>query len=363
MGGSFEAALYGGQAPRKRRTGWIIGGAVAVGVALCVVGVIFAPLAYSAFTSQFGAPSVIRGLVPTVCPGAVAHDTVPTDSTGQFTVQPLYLEALKYTGDASGQPASQRADIWAKDVVYPYPPMADIFTEAVGGVDAWAKALGALDPNTFRCLVYDMQQAHITDHALSILQADAKVIPGPSTLAYLVPWYTTTFGGASQEQSLLIPIWEAVPLDRTLARAPSEFNYIDFPLDHEYLEVARYDRLGDSTNAYLTLLDNMVTDGMADQFAAHMTGEPTYSFMSADQEATLWASFKPTINNYANPNQGADMLGDPANGIPDGAGYQIGDHIVGDYLALHPNVTFNQLAAMDAQTVYAGSGYDGVYNG
>jgi len=139
----------------------------------------------------------------------------------------------------------------------------------------------------------------------------------------------------------------------------SDWSYMEFALDHEYMEVARYDRLGSLGNAYQTLLDNMVTDGLADQFAAHMTGEEPATVMSSSLEAKLWAQFKPTMNDYANPNQEAQMLGDPAHGIPNGAGYQIGDHIVAGYLAQHPRVTFNQLAAMDAATIYAGSGYDG----
>lgn len=159
---------------------------------------------------------------------------------------------------------------------------------------------------------------------------------------------------------MLIPMWEADPLNRLLPRDPSDWSFMYFPLYHEYLEVARYDRLGSVGNAYLTLLDNMVTDGMADNFAAHMTGGGLQSFgIPSDEEARVWAQFKPDINNYANPNQEADMFGDPAQGIPDAAGYQIGDHIVLGYIQRHPNVTFDQLAGMDANTIYAGSGYDG----
>jgi hypothetical protein len=358
----MEAALYGNQPPERPRKSrarwWIIGGVVA-GVVICLALALLAPFAYLTFNGRVQAPGSLSRLEPLACPGAVARDTVPTDASGQFTVQPLYRETLVYAGDSRTAPASQRADLWAKDVLGPYPPMDDIFTESVGGIDAWQKELGAVDPNTFRCLVYDMQQADLTDHALNILQADAKQIPGPTTFAYLVPWYSTTFGGASQEQSLLIPIWEISPLDRTLPRVKSDFAYMDFPLDHEYLEVARYDRLGSVTNAYLTLLDNMVTDGMADQFGAHMTGRPIPQRISSAQESQFWTEFEPHMNDYANPDQGADMLGDPARGIPDGVGYQIGDHIVGDYLARHPKVTFNQLVAMDAQTIFAGSGYNG----
>ncbi len=352
----------GGRPPEpKRRTGWVIGGVVAAVVALCVcvVAAVLAPLALTRITGRLTIPGAGK-IIPQVCGNAVPRDPIPTDTTGQFTVQPLYAEALNYANDAASQPASQRADLWEKDVLYPYPPMNDIFSENFGSIDQWAQALGSKDPNEFRCVVLDMQTAHIEQKALVTLQAAAKQVPGPHTLAYLVPWYDEHIGGASQEQSLLIPVWENDPLNRTLARdGSSDWPFIAFALDHEYLEVARYDRLGSVSNAYLTLLDNMVTDGMADNFAAHMTGQPIERGMDPATEAALWAKYKPTINQYGNPNQEAVMLGDPANGIPDAAGYQIGDHIVADYLARHPNVTFDQLASMDANTIYAGSGYDG----
>jgi uncharacterized protein YjaZ len=53
------------------------------------------------------------------------------------------------------------------------------------------------------------------------------------------------------------------------------------------------------------------------------------------------------------------MLGDAAQGIPNAAGYAIGDDIVAHYLHQHPTATFNQLVGMDAQTIFDGSGYDG----
>jgi hypothetical protein len=271
------------------------------------------------------------------------------------------VEALNYAGDAEGQPTSQRVQFWAKDVLTPYPPMDDIFTEAVGGIDQWGQSLNTIDPNAFRCVVMDMQRAHVAEQALAALQAAAKQVPGPQTRAYLVPWNTSKFYGASQEQSLIIPFWENDPLNRLLPRnASQDWFYMVFALDHEYFEVARYDRLGSVTNAYLTLLDNMVTDGLADNFAAHMTNGPSQDWgISPGEEASLWAQFKPTMNDYGNPNEQAQMLGDPAHGIPDAAGYAIGDHIVAGYLARNPGVTFDQLAAMDAQTIYAGSGYNG----
>jgi hypothetical protein len=246
------------------------------------------------------------------------------------------------------------------DVLGQYPPMDDIFTSAVGGVDQWNTSLSAIDPSAFRCVVQDMQSARLEAQALAVLHAAAKEIPGPKTTAYLVPWNTDKFYGASGSQSLLIPFWEQDPLNRALPRdAANDWFYMPGALDHEYLEVVRYDRLGSVDNAYQTLLGNMVTDGLADNFAEHMTGSPIDWGIDPAEEAALWARFKPDVTQYANPNEASQMLGDPSQNIPNAAGYVIGDHIVALYLQKHPDVTFNQLAGMDAQTIFAGSGYNG----
>ncbi len=347
--------------PARRRRGWLFAGAgvVALALCVCVVGVTLGPLALARLRGRAQTVNATRATTQ-VCPAAQASDAPPHDATGQFTVQPVYAEALAYARDAASQPKSQRVHLWSVDVLGEYPPMDDIFTNAVGGVDQWNTSLSGIDPSAFRCVVQDMQSAGVAAQALGVLQAAAKQVPGPQTTAYLVPWNTDKFYGASGEQSLLIPFWEQDPLNRALPRdATSDWGYMSGALDHEYLEVARYDRLGSPDNAYQTLLDNMVTDGLADNFAQHMTGEQIDWGISSAEEATLWARFKPDVTQYANPDESAQMLGDASQGIPNAAGYAIGDHIVALYLRQHPAVTWNQLAGMDAQTIFAGSGYDG----
>lgn len=336
-----------------------MGGGAAIMLCVCALAVALAPLVVLVTSRITG--SLTRTVAQVACSSTSTRDIAPVDATGQFTVQPVYAEVMRYATAAEGQPASQRAQIWNRDVLNPYPPMNDIFTEAVGGTDASARELGSIDPGTFRCITQDMEAAHVTEQALSALKRAAQDLRGPHTLVYLLPWISHTFGGASQERSMLIPMWEADPLNRTLPRDPErDWSFMYFPLYHEYLEVVRYDRLGSASNAYLTLLDNVVTDGMADNYAARMSGYGLQDFgISAGEEARVWAQVKPTLNQYANPNQEAVMTGDPTRGIPRAAGYQIGDHIVAGYLARHPGVTFNQLAGMDAQAIYAGSGYDG----
>ena len=342
------------------RRGWVLavaGTLTVMMVCVCVATATLGPLAAARLAARPGAPTATAA---PICPSATSSDAVPSDPTGQFMVQPVYAEALAYAHDAAGQPKSQRVHLWSVDVLGQYPPMADIFTNAVGGVDQWNTSLSGIDPAAFRCVVQDMESTRVADWALSTLHAAAKEIPGPKTTAYLVPWNTDKFYGASGEQSLLIPFWEQDPLNRSLTRNNTvDWFYMPGALDHEYLEVARYDRLGSADNAYQTLLDNMVTDGLADNFANHMTGSHIDWGISPSEEATLWARFEPTVTQYANSNEEAQMLGDPSQGIPNAAGYAIGDHIVALYIQRLPGVTFNQLAGMDAQTIYAGSGYTG----
>lgn len=353
----IESSPAHDQPPQRRRRWFIIGAALVANLlCICVVAVTLGPLALQAALGRSHAASQAS----LACPQAHASDSAPQDATGQFTVQPVYAEALTYAHDATGRPASQRVHLWSVDVLGQYPPMDDIFTNAVGGVDQWNTSLSAIDPAAFRCVTQDMQSAQVVALALANLQAAALQVPGPKTTAYLVPWNTDTFYGASGEQSLLIPFWEPDPLNRSLTRdAATDWFYMNGALDHEYLEVARYQRLGSAGNAYLTLLDNMVTDGLADNFAEHMTGEQMDWGISPSEEATLWARFQPTVTEFANPDEASQMLGDSSQGIPNAAGYAIGDHIVALYLQKHPQVTFNQLAGMDAQTIFDGSGYTG----
>lgn len=354
----MEPPLADERRPQRRRV-WLCAAAGLLVLTLCVsiVGVTLGPLALNRLLHQ---PHGVASTAALVCPGAAASDATPRDAAGQFTVQPVYAEALTYARDAAGQPKSQRVHLWSVDVLGQYPPMDDIFTNAVGGVDQWNASLSAIDPAAFRCVVQDMQASGVAAQALAVLQAAAKQIPGPTTTAYLVPWNTDKFYGASGVQSLLIPFWEQDPLDRSLPRdATSDWSYMPGALDHEYLEVVRYQRLGSLDNAYQTLLDNMVTDGLADNFAEHMTGGQIDWGISPSEEAALWARFQPTVTQYANPDEGSQMLGDPSQNIPNAAGYAIGDHIVALYLRRHPGATFDQLAGMDAQTIFAGSGYTG----
>lgn len=341
---------------------WLLAALVAIVVLVGAVGyaAVAIPPSLQLARAMLSRPAYSTG-TPRLCASARASDAAPQDAgSGQFLVRPMYAEALRYAQDAAGQTPDQQVHYWAVDVLGPVPLLEDLFSDAAGDVSQWRTTLSGLDPTDFRCVVEDMQQSNVARLALQTLQRDAATLPGPTTHVYLVPWYTTTFGGASAEKTILIPYWESQPQNRVLPRDGRAWSLAPWALDHEYLEVSRYQRIGED-NAYLTLLGNLVTDGMADSFAAAMEGTDSYNdfLLQPDQERSLWARIAPAVDQVANPLQRAVMLGDPAQGIPADAGYCIGYHIVQGYRKRHPGTPFSQLAGMDADTIFAGSGYSG----
>ncbi len=111
--------------------------------------------------------------------------------------------------------------------------------------------------------------------------------------------------------------------------------------------------------AYVNLLANMVTDGMADSFASAQThvSQPWDSTLTPQEERTIWDFIQPHLRDQSE--QDAVMLGGGAFNFPAYTGYTIGFHIVQGYLARHPGVSFPALAGMSTDTVFAGSGYNG----
>jgi uncharacterized protein YjaZ len=109
-----------------------------------------------------------------------------------------------------------------------------------------------------------------------------------------------------------------------------------------------------------TLLEVMVTEGMADAFAAQAFPEapaqPWAEVLSPQQLRTLWARAQPSLDQlldlhgYAKWFQGKGRL-------PAWTGYSIGSGIVSSYLARHPEARASDLVTVPAQEVLRGSGW------
>jgi hypothetical protein len=294
------------------------------------------------------------------CMSASPTDAAPNDSSGQFTLHPLYTETLAYTLDIQGRPVSSRSDRWTYDVENGDPILEYLFTSIRNAQD-WQATLTGTTPDAFRCAVEDAQAQDITGQVLSALQVDAALLSGPPTDVYLMPFPTRDVGGVSTTKAILIPFWEPNPADRSLLRDYSRiWGFVPFAVAHEYFEVVRYDHIGEG-RAYETILDNIVTDGMAEAFGSHQTGQdsPSDTAMTVDVEEQVWGRIQSSLDAVGSPLQDSVMFGDASQGIPTDAGYCIGFHIVRDFLRIHPTATFAQLAGMSAKAVLAGSGYIG----
>jgi hypothetical protein len=125
-------------------------------------------------------------------------------------------------------------------------------------------------------------------------------------------------------------------------------------LAHELDETKRsLDGPGGAT----TLLDWLVTDGLADHFALQAfprsPPSPWDHALSQGQERRLWRKARPRLHEFIE--FGTWFFG--SRGIPRWAGYTIGFDLVGRYLARHPGTTPSELTVVDAERILRGSGF------
>jgi hypothetical protein len=217
-----------------------------------------------------------------------------------------------------------------------------------------------------------MERAYDGQLALRALEQSTAALSGPAATLDLVPVPISSdaflpfnyITAASATGSMEVVCWEPVPSKRfNSSRAASQWaTYLPPSVSSGDLTVSRNARIGEPA-AYATLQALMVTDGMADAFATaetHVSLPWDHVFTSTQQEQQTWTQIQPELSAPSRSSQTASvMFGDATKGWPPYTGYTIGFHIVQDYLARHPTVSFATLAGMSAATVFAGSGYTG----
>lgn len=105
-----------------------------------------------------------------------------------------------------------------------------------------------------------------------------------------------------------------------------------------------------------TLLPQLISEGISSAFdEAAFPGPPNPwdRAISSAQECTLWHLAQSQLNDIGRYNEW--MLG--ADNVPHWTGFTIGYHIVQDYRARHPQVSWSALTATSATTILAGSDY------
>ncbi|KKU58578.1 MAG: hypothetical protein UX80_C0001G0017 [Candidatus Amesbacteria bacterium GW2011_GWA2_47_11b] len=113
---------------------------------------------------------------------------------------------------------------------------------------------------------------------------------------------------------------------------------------HEYHHCARQAALGFPQ----TLLDALISEGLADNFQIEITGGKPPRWAVALTEAELTQATKMAEMEYSNP--GYDhkgwFFGSKDQGIPRWAGYSLGFKIVSDYLRAHHQESSSSLHAL-----------------
>jgi uncharacterized protein YjaZ len=106
-----------------------------------------------------------------------------------------------------------------------------------------------------------------------------------------------------------------------------------------------------------TLLDELVTEGMADAFSLQSSFEtpriPWDHALTKAQERTVWARARRHLGQNVDHAEWFFGSGD----LPRWTGYTIGFDIVSSYLRMHPGTTAADLVTMDAETILRRSGF------
>jgi len=121
-------------------------------------------------------------------------------------------------------------------------------------------------------------------------------------------------------------------------------------------EVNHSVRILDGTGFGTTLLQQMITEGIAtafDQAAFPGPPDPWTQAITPAQECALWEKAKPQLGAAGLYNRW--MFG--GSGLPHWTGFTIGYHIINDYRNHHPNVSWAALTSTSAASILAGSHY------
>lgn len=109
-----------------------------------------------------------------------------------------------------------------------------------------------------------------------------------------------------------------------------------------------------------TLLDLVISEGMSSAFDLEVQPDirlPWTHALGRQQERRLWAHMRPLLGQVGGTTGLYHHWFFGAAGIPPGTGFQIGYHIVRDYLTRHPRRTAASLVDEQATEIFAGSHY------
>lgn len=150
----------------------------------------------------------------------------------------------------------------------------------------------------------------------------------------------------------------AALIDLYVAPVEGWMPWLAYNVAHEYSHTQWMARNPERDTFQFTLLEYLVFEGRADNFASQVTqldGAWSHS-LAPSQECSVFREIRAALGQ-----KGAIlpkvMFGWPGSGYPQWAGYSMGFGIVNGYLRSHPKATPEEWINLSAEDLYASSGY------
>jgi uncharacterized protein YjaZ len=134
--------------------------------------------------------------------------------------------------------------------------------------------------------------------------------------------------------------------------------WVGYNVAHEYHHSQWMARNPDRDTFQFTLLEYLVFEGRADNFASqitHLNGDWSHS-ISAEEQCTVFNQIEPSLSKTG-PILPKVMFGWPGSGYPQWAGYTLGFGIVNSFLRTHPRDSIESWTRMSAADLFAASHY------
>lgn len=225
--------------------------------------------------------------------------------------------------------------------------------------DALIAALSALESGSPKAIV----ERTLSDCAEHLPRPDLNsrifLFPGDGESRVMVRQMNGVVGFSLGSQAMMLFLWPVHGWQRWLA----------YTVSHEYMHLVRnllFPRgLAGGKLVYMktqepeTLLDAMVTEGLADLFAMSINQDmrpPWTNALDHEQERRLW----PRVHRRfgaSDPTEIRRVLFGDGDRMPLWTGYTFGHRIVSCYLKSHPGAHPPNLVGMPASAIFEGSGY------
>lgn len=289
----------------------------------------------------------------------IKNPIIVKNGNQEFKIIPFYTQVLDYIESVSEiEQHEKMEEHYYQKVVEPF--QLDTLGKGEGYwiKDHWAFATPK-DIKTLEQFVYSLinNQDEINKIIEQALIKSSNTLPGENKTVYLFPpnpddmYGINLMGGVSGI---------AVSKDVILIKiVPSSFNedLLEYSIAHEYHHTIYME--GENVNWQNTLLDEIILEGKADNFAKSLYPDiniPWIEPLSNQKEVEVWEHLKENLMSKDRTIKG-DYFENPNKGIPRWTNYKIGYQIVNSFLEKNPTTPVRDWTLLSAEEILSNSKY------